>query len=233
MTRHQSPSAGAAKIRDTAGASPRRLLPRPVAPRRPQACSLKPRAERGPGGLSRHKFLLLAPRKELKKFHPLSSRRFNLKSSTAARGRCCWRLPIVRLDAACESAPVVERARDSALPRSSSVRYSFISCRGAASRVVRTTESRRVAVPSLRTGTAPGVVRGLRTRTVQRGGYEATINITSAGHVVAWRYQGITLTEVAASAQHPLPQKRRLLSYLLKGRATTIGSNAAAACGTR
>ncbi len=30
-------------------------------------------------------------------------------------------------------------------------------------------------------------------------------------------YQGITLTEVAASAHHPLPLKRRLLSYLLKG----------------
>ena len=55
------------------------------------------------------------------------------------------------------------------------------------------------------------------TRTVRRGDYEATINITSAGHVVAWRYQGITLTEVAASAQHPLPQRRRLMSYLLKG----------------
>ena len=55
------------------------------------------------------------------------------------------------------------------------------------------------------------------TRTVQRGDYEATINITSAGHVVAWRYKGLTLTEVAASAQHPLPQRRRLMSYLLKG----------------
>ena len=28
------------------------------------------------------------------------------------------------------------------------------------------------------------------TRTVKRGDYEATINITSAGHVVTWRYQG-------------------------------------------
>jgi hypothetical protein len=54
-------------------------------------------------------------------------------------------------------------------------------------------------------------------RQVKRGDYEATINITSAGHVVTWRYQGLTLTEVAASAQHPLPQKRRLLSYKLKG----------------
>ncbi len=43
-------------------------------------------------------------------------------------------------------------------------------------------------------------------RTVKRGEYEATINITSAGHFVCWRYQGQTLTEVATSAHHPLPQ---------------------------
>ena len=55
------------------------------------------------------------------------------------------------------------------------------------------------------------------TRTVSRGDYEATIRITSAGHVVAWRYRGLTLTEVACSASHPLPQKRRLLHYRLKG----------------
>ena len=56
------------------------------------------------------------------------------------------------------------------------------------------------------------------TRTVSRGEYEATIHITSAGHVVAWRYQGMTLTEVACRASHPLPQKRRLLQYRLKGK---------------
>ncbi len=55
------------------------------------------------------------------------------------------------------------------------------------------------------------------TRTVKRGPYEVTVNITSAGHVVTWRYQGQTLTEVATSAHHPLPQKRRLVSYKLKG----------------
>ncbi|HIA18707.1 MAG TPA: DUF2617 family protein, partial [Planctomycetaceae bacterium] len=54
-------------------------------------------------------------------------------------------------------------------------------------------------------------------RHVSRGGYEATVAITSAGHVISWRYDGIILTEVAASAQHPLPQRRRLLSYPLKG----------------
>ncbi len=56
-----------------------------------------------------------------------------------------------------------------------------------------------------------------KTRHIERGGYTAKIDITSAGHVVTWRYAGLILTEVAASAQHPLPQKRRLLSYKLKG----------------
>ena len=56
-----------------------------------------------------------------------------------------------------------------------------------------------------------------RSRVIERGGYRANIDITSAGHVVTWRYDGITLTEVAASAQHPLPKKRRLLSYSLRG----------------
>jgi hypothetical protein len=56
-----------------------------------------------------------------------------------------------------------------------------------------------------------------KSRTVERGGYLARIDITSAGHVVTWRYEGLTLTEVAASAHHPLPQRRRLLSYRLRG----------------
>jgi hypothetical protein len=56
-----------------------------------------------------------------------------------------------------------------------------------------------------------------QSRTVERGGYRARIDITSAGHVVTWSYGGLTLTEVAASAHHPLPEKRRLLSYRLQG----------------
>ena len=54
-------------------------------------------------------------------------------------------------------------------------------------------------------------------RVEKRGDYEARIDITSAGHVVTWRYGGMTLTEVAAAAHHPLPEKRRLMSYSLKG----------------
>lgn len=56
-----------------------------------------------------------------------------------------------------------------------------------------------------------------KSQVIERGGYAAKVDITSAGHVVTWRYAGQTLTEVAASAQNPLPQKRRLLSYRLRG----------------
>ena len=63
----------------------------------------------------------------------------------------------------------------------------------------------------------PELFEVCRTSTVERGGYSAKIDITSAGHVITWRYQGLTLTEVATSAHHPLPQKRRLVSYRLKG----------------
>lgn len=56
-----------------------------------------------------------------------------------------------------------------------------------------------------------------RTRNVQRGRYKAKVDITSAGHVVTWRYDGLTLTEVATSAHHPLPERRRLMSYRLRG----------------
>jgi hypothetical protein len=52
---------------------------------------------------------------------------------------------------------------------------------------------------------------------VQRENYEAKIDITRTGHVVAWRHVGLTLTEVTASAYHPLPERRRLINYRLKG----------------
>ena len=63
----------------------------------------------------------------------------------------------------------------------------------------------------------PELFEVFKSREIERGTFNAKIEITSAGHVVTWRYAGITLTEVACSAQHPLPQKRRLMSYKLKG----------------
>jgi hypothetical protein len=63
----------------------------------------------------------------------------------------------------------------------------------------------------------PELFEVYKSRTIERGEFSARLEITSAGHVITWRYRGLTLTEVAASAQHPLPERRRLLSYRLKG----------------
>ena len=56
-----------------------------------------------------------------------------------------------------------------------------------------------------------------KSRIVERAEFTARIDITTTGHVITWRHRGLTLTEVATSAQHPLPERRRLLSYRLKG----------------
>lgn len=56
-----------------------------------------------------------------------------------------------------------------------------------------------------------------QSRTISRGGYEAQIHITSAGHVLTWQYGGLVLTEVAAASNHPLPKRRRLMSHRLQG----------------
>lgn len=53
---------------------------------------------------------------------------------------------------------------------------------------------------------------------LERGEYQAQIDITSAGHMVTWTYRNQTLTEVAAAANHPLPEKRRLLSRRLRAK---------------
>ncbi len=66
-------------------------------------------------------------------------------------------------------------------------------------------------------GLHPELFETFATRSIERGGYSARVSITNAGHVVAWRKDGLILTEVATSACQPLPQKRRLLSYRLNG----------------
>jgi hypothetical protein len=63
----------------------------------------------------------------------------------------------------------------------------------------------------------PELFEVCRTQVVRRGGYEARIDITNAGHVVTWTHDGLTLTEVAATANHPLPEARRLFRRRLHG----------------
>ncbi|MGI9456875.1 MAG: DUF2617 family protein [Aeoliella sp.] len=56
-----------------------------------------------------------------------------------------------------------------------------------------------------------------RERKVERKRYSATLKITGMGHVITWqRPEGMVLTEVATSARHELPMKRRLMSHRLR-----------------
>jgi hypothetical protein len=54
-------------------------------------------------------------------------------------------------------------------------------------------------------------------RKIRREDYELTVRITRTGHVFTWEDRDVTLTEVAASAEQPLPKRRRLLSHRLRG----------------
>lgn len=63
----------------------------------------------------------------------------------------------------------------------------------------------------------PELFTTYQTRQIERGNYTARIEITNAGHLITWRCGGITLCEVASAANHPLPERRRLMSYKLRG----------------
>jgi hypothetical protein len=63
----------------------------------------------------------------------------------------------------------------------------------------------------------PELFEVYQTRTIERAKYSAKIQITSAGHLVSWQSNGIYLTEVAAAANHPLPENYRLISHKLRG----------------
>ena len=64
----------------------------------------------------------------------------------------------------------------------------------------------------------PELFRTYQSLSISRGDYTADIQITSVGHLIKWRYAGLTLTEVATAANHPLPEQRRLMSYRLVGK---------------
>ena len=63
----------------------------------------------------------------------------------------------------------------------------------------------------------PELFQTFKTRTVTRGGYEATVDITGVGHTICFRYGKTILTEVATSANYPLPKTRCMLRQRLCG----------------
>lgn len=64
----------------------------------------------------------------------------------------------------------------------------------------------------------PELFETFQSREISRGDYRVKIDLTSAGHVLTWVSNSVVLTEVAASAHHPLPQKRRIVSQRLHGK---------------
>jgi hypothetical protein len=60
----------------------------------------------------------------------------------------------------------------------------------------------------------------LATRKVRREDYELTVWVTRTGHVISWDNADVHLSEVAAAGDQPLPEKRRLLSWRLRGERT-------------
>jgi hypothetical protein len=52
---------------------------------------------------------------------------------------------------------------------------------------------------------------------IAQNGYSATLRICDTGHSIDFRYNGHTLTELTASRDQLLPQKKRLLEKSLRG----------------
>jgi hypothetical protein len=62
----------------------------------------------------------------------------------------------------------------------------------------------------------PELFQVVQSQRIQYGPYRVQLEITTAGHVITWSYEDLTLTEVATSSQHPLPERRRLISCRLR-----------------
>lgn len=62
----------------------------------------------------------------------------------------------------------------------------------------------------------PELFETLAQRRVQHEDYDVWVRITRTGHVFSFENEDVHLSEVAAAADQPLPQKRRLLSYRLR-----------------
>jgi hypothetical protein len=76
----------------------------------------------------------------------------------------------------------------------------------------------------------PELFEILATRKIRREDYEITVQITRTGHVITWDSADVCLAEVAAAADQPLPEKRRLLNLRLRGEQSSKVSCAHGIC---
>ncbi|MEM9412901.1 MAG: DUF2617 family protein, partial [Planctomycetota bacterium] len=66
----------------------------------------------------------------------------------------------------------------------------------------------------------PELFNACAVRHIERENYSLDLNITSDGHLIVFQHNGLTLAEVSAGNQHPLPEKRMLLNHSIKGSQT-------------
>ena len=59
----------------------------------------------------------------------------------------------------------------------------------------------------------PELFQACVSREYERENYRLCLNITNVGHLITFEHDGNVLTEVSASANHPLPTKRVLLTH--------------------
>ena len=54
-------------------------------------------------------------------------------------------------------------------------------------------------------------------RILERENYQLKLSITTDGHLISFTHDDLVLTEISASAHHPLPSQRNLFSHPIEG----------------
>lgn len=62
----------------------------------------------------------------------------------------------------------------------------------------------------------PELFQVCASRTFERERYSLSINISTDGHVLTFKHQDLTLSEVSASLHHPLPSHRTVVSHAVE-----------------
>ena len=63
----------------------------------------------------------------------------------------------------------------------------------------------------------PELIESLASHRFERDGYELTLHLTVAGHVVQWQWNDVTLIEILADQETPLPEHRQLFAHRVGG----------------